>query len=67
METYITISKTDSQWEFSVRLRELKPGLSNNLEKWVGAGGGRAAHVGGDMAKPMADACWCLAETNTIL
>ena len=24
METYITICKTDSQWEFAVRLRELK-------------------------------------------
>ena len=31
METYITICKTDSQWEFAVWLRELKQGLCNNL------------------------------------
>ena len=27
MESYITICKTDSQWEFAVCLRKLKPGL----------------------------------------
>ena len=27
METYITICKTDSQWNFAMWLRELKPGL----------------------------------------
>ena len=27
METYITICKTDSQWEFAVCLRKLKQGL----------------------------------------
>ena len=27
MESYITICKTDSQWEFAVCLRELKQGL----------------------------------------
>ena len=27
METYITICKVDSQWEFAVCLRELKQGL----------------------------------------
>ena len=32
----ITICKIDSQWEFSVWLRELKPGLCNNLEGWYG-------------------------------
>ena len=41
METYITICKIDSQWEFSVWLRELKRWLSNNLERWDGEGGGR--------------------------
>ena len=34
METYITICKIDSQWEFAVWLRELKLGLCNNLEGW---------------------------------
>ena len=36
METYITICKTDSQWEFAVCLRELKQGLCINLEWWDG-------------------------------
>ena len=37
METYISICKIDSQWEFSVWLRKLKQGLSINLEVWDGA------------------------------
>ena len=41
METYITIYKIESQWEFAVYLRELKQGLCNNLEGWNGEGGGR--------------------------
>ena len=32
METYITILKIDSQWEFVVCLREPKQGLCINLE-----------------------------------
>ena len=32
METYITICKTDSQWEFAVWLRKLKQGFCINLE-----------------------------------
>ena len=32
METYITICKIDSQWEFAVWLRTLKQGLYINLE-----------------------------------
>ena len=36
METYITICKIDSKWEFSVWLRKLKRGLSINLEVWDG-------------------------------
>ena len=38
-ETYITICKTDSQWEFAVWLRKLKHGLCINLEGWDGVGG----------------------------
>ena len=38
METYITICKIDSQWEFAVWLREFKLGLCNNLEGWDGEG-----------------------------
>ena len=36
METYITIFKMDSQWEFAVCLRELREGLCINLEGWDG-------------------------------
>ena len=38
METYITICKTDSKWEFAVWLRKLKQGLCFNLEGWDGDG-----------------------------
>ena len=31
IETYITIFKIDSQCEFALWLKELKPGLCNNL------------------------------------
>ena len=40
METYISICKIDSQWEFSVWLRKLKQGLCINLEGWDGEGDG---------------------------
>ena len=36
METYITMCKIDSQWEFAVWLRKLKQGLCDNLEGWDG-------------------------------
>ena len=32
-----------------------------------GVGGGREGQDGGDLGKPMADSCGCLAETHTIL
>ena len=41
METYITICKIDSQWEFAVWLRKLKQGLCINLEGWDGKGDGK--------------------------
>ena len=41
METYTTLCKINSQWEFVVWLRELKLGLCNNLEGWDAEGGGR--------------------------
>ena len=49
METYITLRKIDSQWEFAVCLRELKQGLCINLEGWDGEGEGREFQKGGDM------------------
>jgi len=47
METYITICKIDSQQEFAVWLRKLKPGLCINLEGWTGEGDGREVQEGG--------------------
>ena len=57
METYKTIGKTDSQWEFAAILRELKQGLSDKLEAWDGEGDGKEVQEGEDMGVPMADSC----------
>ena len=57
METYITICKIDSQWEFAVCLRELKQGLCIHLEGWDGGGDGREVQRGEDTCIPMADSC----------
>ena len=67
-DVHTNIRKTDSQWEFAVWLRELKLGLCDNLEKrWDGVGDAKEAHEGGDICIPVADQCWCMAETDTIL
>ena len=57
METYITIRKIDSQWEFAVCLTELKQGLCINIEGWEGEEDGRGVQKGGDICTPMADSC----------
>ena len=57
METYITICKIDSQWEFAVWLRENKKELCINLEGWGGEGDGREVQKGRDICTPMADSC----------
>ena len=57
METYITICKMDSQWEFAVCLKKLKQGLCINLEEWDGEGEGRELQKGGGICVPMADSC----------
>ena len=57
METYITICKIDSQWEFSVWLRKLKQGLCINPERCDGERVGREVQKGGDICIPMADPC----------
>ena len=46
IETYITIFKIDSQWEFATQLRELNPGLYDNLEVWDGVGSGGEVQEG---------------------
>ena len=57
METYITICKIDSQWEFAVWLRKLKQGLCVNLDRWHTAGDGREVQNGADTGIPMTDSC----------
>ena len=57
METYTTIRKIDSQWEFVVWLRKHKQGLCINLEGWNGEEDGREAQKEGDICIPMADSC----------
>ena len=56
METYITICKIDSQWEFVVWLRKLKQGLCINLEGWNGEGDGREVQEVGTYVY-LADSC----------
>ena len=53
METFITIYKIDSQWEFALCLRKLKQGLCINLERWDGAGNGREVQNGRGICVPM--------------
>ena len=57
METYMTICKIESKWEFAVWLRKLKQGLSINLDGWGGEGDGREFQKGGDICILMADSC----------
>ena len=61
METYITMCKIASQWEFAVWLRKLKQGICINLE-----GDGREVQKGGDICIPMADSCRGLTENSKI-
>ena len=57
METYITICKIDSQWEFAEWLRKLKQGLCINLKGWNGEGDGREVQKGEYICIIMADSC----------
>ena len=57
LETYITMCKIDSQWEFAVWFRMPNQGLYINLEGWDGEGDGREVQKGGDIRIPMADSC----------
>ena len=67
METYITMCKIESQWEFAVWLMELKQGLCDNLEGGMGKEIGREVQEGGDICISMADSCGGLTENNKIL
>ena len=67
METYITICKIDSQWEFSVWFRKLKQGLCIKLGVWDAEGDGREVQKGGDICIRMGDSCRVLTENKKIL
>ena len=57
-ETYITICKIDSQWEFAVCFR--KPQNRGSVSTWRGGMGqedGRKVQKGGNIHIPMADLC----------
>ena len=54
---YANICRTDSQWEFAVRLRELKTRLCDKLEEWDQVGDKKEAQEGGDVCIPVADSC----------
>ena len=55
METYITICKIDSPWEFAVDLRKLKQGICINLEGCDVEGDRRRFKRG--ICIPMSDSC----------
>ena len=57
METYITMCKIDSKWEFAVWLRKLKQAFYIKLEVWDGEGDEKEVQEGGDICIPMADSC----------
>ena len=57
----INVYKIDSKWEFAVWHRELNPVLWDSLEGW------RGVQEEGNMCTPVADSCWFVAETSTIL
>ena len=57
VETYIIISKIDSQWEFAICLREFRQGFCINLEGWDVDRDGREIPEQGDICIPMADSC----------
>ena len=57
METYNSICKIDSQWEFALSLWEVKEGRDNNAEGGDGVGDWRGVWEGGDMGVPKTDFC----------
>ena len=60
--------KIESQCKFAAWFREIKLlGCSNNLDGCNGVGGGKKVQEGGVICILMADSCWCMAETNTVM
>ena len=52
---------------FLYNIGSSNPVLCENLEVWDGVWGGKEVQEEGDLCIPVADSCWCMAETNTIL
>ena len=46
-------------------LGKLKPGSVITQRGWVGREAGEVQE-GADTGEPVADSCWCVAETNTV-
>ena len=67
IETYNTIRKIDSQWEFAARLRVTQIGALWQAEGWDEKRDGKEVWEGGDMGITMADSCWCMTENHKIL
>ena len=64
MDAYILTYVNRYQREFAVWLRELRPGLCNNLD---GVGMGerwREIHEGGDKCTTMVNSFWCMTDSN---
>ena len=64
---YIVICKVDSQGELAVWCMELSLVLCDSLERWDAAGDGGDVHQGADVCVTVADSCWYMAETHTVL
>ena len=57
--------KLDSQCEFAVFAVWLNSYMTSSVTTLRGEWGrGREVHEGGDICTPMADPCWCMAETT---
>ena len=48
-------------------IQNLHSALCDNVEGWDAVGGGKEVQEGGDICIPMANSCWQIAETNTVL
>ena len=57
METYITVCKIDSQWEFAVCFTKLKQGLCINLEGRDREEDRREVQKGGEICIPITNSC----------
>ena len=66
IETYtLTCVKQTVNWKLLYNTGSSNPVLCDNLEGWDEVGGRREVQAGGDICMPVADSCWCMAETNT--